>query len=384
MDNDQMQAEPRQCLVCLDHEYGLTDIPGGNICVPCLERAFRLAVNDPTSYPVKVGGSILDIEDYKHLLPAELVSEYKQSERMHKTPLLHRVFCAVRPRGEGCGKFLGDDRLYRSMYPNRGVIQITCSDCNALTCSCGKAVELPGVLHQCADRTERQLPASEQGQTWQRCPRQTCKAIATRIDGCNSMVCGHCHTQYCWLCGSQAFHDDPTHWWQKCPRFSGYDNPNAAWDAVPAYISDRDETIVMLHRLTSLFKANKLILETRLMPLVNAKQAEASDEALAASQDLATLTRWTREMSELSEETSRRMTYLEHGEADLKVFFGHFMKVMFTDEDSAWYLDIVNRETGLRLDLDEMRREQNAGPEEGEQEEEGVQQEREVIDLTED
>ncbi|KAM3418167.1 hypothetical protein BST61_g6370 [Cercospora zeina] len=357
MDN-QMQAQLPQCVVCLDDEIELTDTPGANICVPCLERAFRLAINDPTAYPVEIGGSALEIDAYKNLLPAALVSQYKESERMYKTPLLYRLFCAVRPDDEGCGKFLGDLRLYRNMFPDQQIIQIQCGHCNALTCTCGKAATLPTVQHQCADRTERHLPASERGENWQRCPNNACQATATRIDGCNAMRCGHCQTDFCWLCGQPALHNDPTHWWKVCPRFSTYDNAHATWDALPETLNIREEILVMIHRRTQFYTSNHTLLSQRVWPAIGLRTNTAGEPHSAAPSDAQTVAEFGRRVGELSDltgEALQRRDAMKRAEADLKMYFGRIMKGNFTDVEAEELLERVHRETGLRWSLRDVR-----------------------------
>ncbi|WPB05772.1 uncharacterized protein RHO25_010426 [Cercospora beticola] len=346
----QPQAEPPKCLICLDDEIELTDIPEAKVCVPCLERAFKLAINDPTSYPVVLGNAVLNMDSFEHLLPADVVTAFRASERMHRTPRLYRVFCAARPNGQICGRFLIDVRQARP--EGTKPTMVLCRPCQAWTCiDCGQECVV-GSAHRCNTEREQELPAHEKGKTWQRCPYQGCQAVATRIDGCNSMICGHCRTCFCWLCGERALHSD-SHWWAKCPRFSTHDNADASWDRIPDDMTDRREILlIFLRRQYTLYKTNKAELEERLEISIAAKLDEIH-KAERENFELESKCRIANEYEDLLKQKDMRLVNLRAGEHGIRYLLGGIMDEYFVFGEKREQLRMVNEITGLDIREDE-------------------------------
>ncbi|GIZ47955.1 hypothetical protein CKM354_001103000 [Cercospora kikuchii] len=347
----QTQAEPPKCLICLDDEIELTDIPEAQVCVPCLERAFKLAINDPTSYPVVLGNAILNVDSFEHLLPADVVTAFRASEIMHRTPRLFRLFCAARPHGQTCGRFLGDVRQARP--EGTEPTKVFCRPCQAWTCvDCGQ--ECVDSEHRCNTERGQELPANEKGRTWQRCPNQGCQAVATRIDGCNSMICGHCRTSFCWLCGERARHSD-SHWWAKCPRFSTHDDADATWDRIPANTIDRREILlIFLRRQYTFYKTNKAELEERLEISIAAKLDEIHKAERENNIDLENKSRIANEYKDLLKQKDMRLVNLRAGEHGIRYLLGNIMDEYFVLAEKREQLRFVNEITGLDIHEDEM------------------------------
>jgi hypothetical protein len=45
------------------------------------------------------------------------------------------------------------------------------------------------------------------------CPGWVCKARITKIEGCNHMICSHCHVHFCFACGDRYWNGWHYHYW---------------------------------------------------------------------------------------------------------------------------------------------------------------------------
>lgn len=175
------------CIICTDtYAYGdLCDVHGRKICRDCLRAWFESALTDEGQYPLRLGGAIVHLRDYREIFEPEFVAAFEAREREYNTPLYYRLYCCPRPGGRGCERFLGNSTDFGTRAP----LPVRCPACEAETCICKKPYE-DARSHDCT--TESVLPTEEKGTTWQQCPNRTCRAEVSRIDGCNEMRCLVC------------------------------------------------------------------------------------------------------------------------------------------------------------------------------------------------
>lgn len=117
-----------QCQLCLEDRREprsqIRIIDGCEICRRCLADdvapRFAAALQSELDYPVKWGHAILNIDDFREFVPAEVQEAWPARVREYQTPVHNRVYCshltlgpidrAGRRRLEVCGNFLGSSK----------------------------------------------------------------------------------------------------------------------------------------------------------------------------------------------------------------------------------------------------------------------------------
>jgi hypothetical protein len=149
-----------ECEVCLeDRNEPLAQvrfIAGSAICKDCIRDGvvprFAKAVQNELDYPPRYGQEILNIDDFRGLVPEEVRTAFSARIKEYETPLRHRVYCehltlapaaahGSRRRLEVCGNFLGSSKTSD---------QFQCLKCNSwskdhhLHCFCAGTVSQQG------------------------------------------------------------------------------------------------------------------------------------------------------------------------------------------------------------------------------------------------
>ena len=237
-----------QCQLCYEDRRETRSqvriIDGCEVCRTCLAEdvapRFAAALQSELDYPVKWGQTILDIDDFRGLVPAAVQEAWPARVREYETPVHNRVYCshltlgpidrAGRRRLEVCGTFLGSTTTSD---------QFQCPKCKTwskdhhLHCPC-----TGGAGSQQANAGQPTLDERTRGAEWQKCPNATCGVVVERSTGCNHFECTFCQTSFCYICGKFA-DADSDHWFNICPRFGQPGDKDASYDQ--DYPSESDE-----------------------------------------------------------------------------------------------------------------------------------------------
>lgn len=239
-----------QCQLCLEDRREprsqVRIIDGCEICKRCLADdvapRFAAALQSELDYPVKWGYAILNIDDFREFVPAEVQEAWPARVREYQTPVHNRVYCshltlgpidrAGRRRLEVCGNFLGSTKTSD---------QFQCPKCKTyskdhhLHCPC-----TGGTGKQQANAAQPTLDERTRGAEWQKCPNSACGVVIERSTGCNHFECVYCKASFCYICGYFASADSD-HWLNICPRFGQPGDKDAEFDEEYNFDSDEEE-----------------------------------------------------------------------------------------------------------------------------------------------
>jgi hypothetical protein len=239
-----------QCQLCYEDKMEprsqVRIIDGCEVCRTCLADdvapRFAAALQSELDYPVKWGQTVLDIDDFRGLVPAEVQEAWPARVREYETPVHNRVYCshltlgpidrAGRRRLEVCGTFLGSTTTSD---------QFQCPKCKTwskdhhLHCPC-----TGGAGNQQANAAQPTLDERTRGAEWQKCPNATCGVVVERSTGCNHFECTFCQTSFCYICGKFA-DADSDHWFNICPRFGQPGDKDASFDEEYHFDSDDED-----------------------------------------------------------------------------------------------------------------------------------------------
>jgi hypothetical protein len=239
-----------QCQLCYEDKgeprSQVRIIDGCEVCSTCLADEvaphFAAALHSELDYPVKWGQTILEIDDFRALVPAAVLEAWPARVREYETPVYNRVYCshltlgpidrAGRRRLEVCGNFLGSTKTSD---------QFQCPKCKTwskdhhLHCPC-----TGGAGNQQANAAQPTLDKRTRGAEWQKCPNSTCGVVVERSTGCNHFECTFCQMSFCYICGNFA-DADSDHWLNVCPRYGQPGDKDASFDEEYEFDSDEDE-----------------------------------------------------------------------------------------------------------------------------------------------
>ena len=147
-----------ECEVCLEDRNKpraqVRFIAGIAICKDCIRDGvvprFAKALKNEIEYPVKYASTILSIDDFRDLVPAEVLTAWPARIKEYETPVHHRVYCShltLAPAGahgsprrlEVCGNFLGSTKTSDQI----------CSKCNSWSKDHHLNCMLPKATTQC-------------------------------------------------------------------------------------------------------------------------------------------------------------------------------------------------------------------------------------------
>ncbi|KAI1114474.1 hypothetical protein F5Y14DRAFT_441199 [Nemania sp. NC0429] len=194
----------RACVVCGDRKSTkkLAKLKCGHRwCNACLERRFKVSIEDPQNMPPKCCTS--DIIPLKHVDDL-LTNEFKRTwnEKFAKFSARGRNYC---PRSK-CREWIRPEDV---RHHSNGRTSATCRRCD--TEICGLCYNKWHESRHCPTDpgTAQFLKVAEQA-GWKRC--FNCQAMVELKEGCNHMTC-RCGAQFCMICGSK---------WKvcECPWFS--------------------------------------------------------------------------------------------------------------------------------------------------------------------
>ena len=196
-----------QCQLCYEDRREprsqVRIIDGCEVCRTCLADEvaprFAAALQSELDYPVKWGYAILNIDDFREFVPAEVQEAWPARVREYQTPVHNRVYCshltlgqidlAGRRHLEVCGNFLGSTKTSD---------QFQCPKCKTwskdhhLHCPC-----TGGAGNQQANAGQPTLDERTRGFEWQKCPNSACGVVIERSVGCNHFECTFCETSFC-------------------------------------------------------------------------------------------------------------------------------------------------------------------------------------------
>lgn len=239
-----------QCQLCYEDRREARSqvriIDGCEVCKRCLADdvapRFAAALQSELDYPVKWGPTVLDIDNFREFVPAEVQEAWPARVREYETPVHNRVYCshltlgpidrAGRRRLEVCGNFLGSTETSD---------QFQCPKCRTwskdhhLHCPC-----TGGAGNQQDYAGQPTLDERTRGVEWQKCPNSSCGVVIERSMGCNHFECAYCKTSFCYICGYYASADSD-HWVNICPRFGQPGDKDAEFDEEYDFDSDEEE-----------------------------------------------------------------------------------------------------------------------------------------------
>jgi hypothetical protein len=235
-----MSSTTFTCTVCCEDRVTASTtkvlVAGINeVCEECITGSivpmFTAALEHEHNWPVKWGSTVLNVDDFPTFLDHDFRNQYKRAEEEYATPGKDRVYCPHAP----CGAFVRD----RSRAQAQGYTAERCSQCQGVVClTCNTPIFPQGwdfeAEHKCHSPTEED-PFKDliRGKAYQLCPKGGCGLAVQLAEACNHMICAHCSTGFCYVCGEETDHDGP-HWQQGgCPRWNHPEAENAMFDPPP-------------------------------------------------------------------------------------------------------------------------------------------------------
>ncbi|SMQ50668.1 unnamed protein product [Zymoseptoria tritici ST99CH_1A5] len=232
---------PWLCQICFDMQDSTpVEVADDHICEDCFESGmktqFQDALANQANYPVKWGGTPLDIEDYQRFFAPEFMRQYATKVKEYAVPIKLRIYCTqqivavpeendAHPTEETCGTFLG------STLDHANEQKVKCSKCHADT----------EIIISMNDADQALLEGQIIGKDYQLCPGDNCGARIFLAEGCNEVVCELCGTTLCYICGAVP---ERGHWSVgSCPRFGQKDSARAIFDDVDNAEDDEDEGV---------------------------------------------------------------------------------------------------------------------------------------------
>ncbi|KAI9171088.1 ATP-dependent RNA helicase DEAH12, chloroplastic [Paramyrothecium foliicola] len=192
-----------ECVICMG-EIPSTKAPklkcGHRMCHTCLQRSFKLSVNDPQHMPPKCC-----TQDYIPLKHVERLfdNSFKKTwnRKFAEYSTRNRIYCPSRK----CGEWIKPSHIRRE----EGRKVARCGRCKTKVCGAcnGKwhsSVECP------RDEETNQFLQQAKEEGWQRC--FGCKVMVELKEGCNHMTC-RCGAEFCMICGTKWKNCD-------CPWFN--------------------------------------------------------------------------------------------------------------------------------------------------------------------
>ena len=158
----------------------------------CINDNFHNALQSRQNWPPKCCNGIHHIDPIS--VEAYLDDEvlFLLMERREEFESPNPIFCS----NLSCGKFISD-----SVVNNGSTYWVTCPLCRFTSCKLCKCPLLqhpmPGVCPTFLD-TENQALADREG--WKMCPRSGCRTMIERSEGCDTMECPTCKTEFCYRC----------------------------------------------------------------------------------------------------------------------------------------------------------------------------------------
>lgn len=203
---------------------------GDDACAECFRESivpqFWHSIQHPSEFPFHWGSSPLRFQNYAQYIPAytEMLKAFFLRRGELETEPGKRVYCL----GEGCEEFLGAQRDHRKYELDDVYV---CDACFCHVCAwCKKGAEPGHVCTTASAQKDEEIPGLEKGKDYQLCPG--CTAPCSLEDGCNSMRCSQCRTEFCVICNEKVTHGDNEHWQpgKPCPRFGKPGDPRALYD----------------------------------------------------------------------------------------------------------------------------------------------------------
>ncbi|KAI1203824.1 hypothetical protein F5X97DRAFT_329989 [Nemania serpens] len=210
-------SKVRPCVACGDRKSAkkLAKLKCGHRwCNACLERRFKVSIDDPQNMPPRCCTS--DIIPLKHVDDI-LTNEFKRNwnEKFAKFSARGHNYC---PKAK-CREWIRPEDV---RHHSNGRTSATCRRCK--TEICGICYNKSHESRHCptdADTAQFLKVAKQAG--WKRC--FNCQAMVELKEGCNHMTC-RCGAQFCMICGSK---------WKvcECPWFSCHLEEEDELDHVP-------------------------------------------------------------------------------------------------------------------------------------------------------
>jgi IBR domain, a half RING-finger domain len=159
----------------------------------CLNDNFHNALQSRNNWPAKCCSSSERID---HNSIQEYLDDYILQllfARVEEFESPNPIFCS----NLSCGEFIPD-----AVVDNGQTYWVNCPECQMTTCKLCKCPSLqhsmPGVCPTFLSAENEQL-AEQEG--WKVCPRPGCSTLIDRSEGCDTMECPACQTEFCYRCG---------------------------------------------------------------------------------------------------------------------------------------------------------------------------------------
>jgi hypothetical protein len=137
-------------------------------CTDCLERFFRLSLEDEMVYPPRCCRQVMPWSDVKVVVSHELASDFEGKKKELETQ--DRTYCS----DPACSTFIGSDHV----SPDTSTA--TCPACEKLTCTSCKSASHAGDCS--SDPVVQAILALAEKEEWKRC--QECGRMIELTEGC--------------------------------------------------------------------------------------------------------------------------------------------------------------------------------------------------------
>lgn len=200
---------------------------------------FLAASQSEVNYPVRSGGTIIDIDDYLSDFEPEFIAAYKTKIAEYSVPIPDRLYCNNKTEitnsdstvsSDICGTFLGK----KPTTEDGEITSILCSGCSTQVCTqCAYNIAGKEEDHKCGAPVPDAFDGQVLGVDYQICPEETCQTKVHLWAACNHMTCALCQTSFCYCCGVEAAKYSD-HWTQPnpCPRYGKVGDVRAVFDGV--------------------------------------------------------------------------------------------------------------------------------------------------------
>ena len=236
-----------------------TTISGTKICDGCINKHISAALAPEVDFPPRWAGTVLDLRDFLSALSPSVVALYNRKHDEWACPPKERIYCRHTdpPKNtQECGAFLGRRANGRSCRKCKQCLWYTCLCCLESFSTSDREGHETTIDHLCdpdieADMRKKAFDGLKRGRDYQDCPSPYCERRVELKDGCNSMRCPSCQTEFCYVCGKEAAHGSG-HWRSRCPQWNQPDSKHATYyndDQGPEGNGDEEELNVQLEML---------------------------------------------------------------------------------------------------------------------------------------
>lgn len=214
---DDQESEPDEelalCQVCFEtidlsvNEY-LQCACGETWCSDCTSRAFAVAVEDRSQWPIRCEcGAITNVDAASHVLPPTFLEQNRR--RFQEWNAILPLYCGK----QTCSVFLLD-MATRAAGPQPDKF-VQCNECRSKTCTQCKASRKNHTKKgKCRRRTLAHTAQNLVTNSESRACR--CGHVIERNGGCRHMTCSGCTYEFCFVCGAR--------WWTcDCEMFDPED-----------------------------------------------------------------------------------------------------------------------------------------------------------------